>query len=66
MAANRGDTVTAELVETDTHADWGPARSRTVTWYSPGPSAAKGLAMSGIDYLRAIVDGDLPQPRSPG
>ena len=58
--------MTAELVETDTHADWGTERSRTVTWHSPGPTTAKGLAMSGIDYLRAIVDGDLPQPRSPG
>jgi hypothetical protein len=27
-----------------------------------GPSTAKGLAMSGIEYLRAMVDGDLPQP----
>jgi len=54
--------MTAELVDTDTHADWGPQRSRTVTWHSPGPSTAKGLAMSGIDYLRAMVDGDLPQP----
>ena len=54
--------MTAELVDTDIHADWGPERSRTVTWHSPGPSNAKGLAMSGIDYLRAVVDGALPQP----
>ena len=54
--------MTAELVATDTNADWGPQRSKTVTWHSPGPSAAKGLAMSGVDYLRAMVDGDLPQP----
>jgi uncharacterized protein (TIGR00369 family) len=54
--------MTAELVDTDVHADWGPQRSRTVTWHSPGPSTVRGLAMSGIDYLRAMVDGDLPQP----
>ncbi|MDT5053555.1 MAG: hypothetical protein QOF66_1921 [Mycobacterium sp.] len=54
--------MTAELVATDTNADWGPQRSKTVTWHSPGPSTAKGLAMSGVDYLRAMVDGDLPQP----
>jgi uncharacterized protein (TIGR00369 family) len=54
--------MTAELVDTDTHADWGPQRTKTVTWHSPGPSTAKGLAMSGVDYLRAMVDGDLPQP----
>src|ERR1700737_1513824 len=54
--------MTAELVDTGPHADWGPQRSKTVTWHSPGPSAAKGLAMSGVDYLRAMVDGELPQP----
>src|SRR5262249_41242476 len=37
-------------------------RSRSVTWHSPAPTTAKGLAMAGIDYLHAIIDGDLPQP----
>ena len=54
--------MTAELVETDARADWGPQRSRTVTWHEPGPSTAKGLTMPGIDYLRAMADGTLPQP----
>jgi uncharacterized protein (TIGR00369 family) len=49
--------MSAELIETD---DWGPPRSRTVTWHEPGPSTAKGLTMTGIDYLRAIADGVLP------
>jgi uncharacterized protein (TIGR00369 family) len=54
--------VTAELEDTDTHADWGAQRAKTVTWYSPGPSTARRLAMPGLDYLRAMVDGALPQP----
>ena len=54
--------MTAELIDTDVRADWGPERSKTVAWHSPGPSTAKGLTMSGVDYLRAMVDGDLPQP----
>ena len=54
--------MTLELTKPDTDADWGPERSKTVTWHSPGPSTAKGLTMSGVDYLRAMVDGDLPQP----
>ena len=54
--------MTAELIDTDVRADWGPERSKTVTWHSPGPSTAKGLTMSGVDYLHAMVDGDLPQP----
>jgi uncharacterized protein (TIGR00369 family) len=53
--------MTAELVDVD-QADWGQARSKTVTWYDPGPSTAKGLSMAGIDYLRAMADGVLPTP----
>jgi hypothetical protein len=49
--------MTLELTKPETDADWGPERSKTVTWHSPGPSTAKGLAMSGVDYLRAMVDG---------
>ncbi|CAN5307785.1 PaaI family thioesterase [soil metagenome] len=44
------------------HADWGPLRSRTVTWHQPGPTTAKGLSMAGIDYIRAVVDGVMPIP----
>ena len=32
---------------------WGPQRSRTVTWHEPGPGVARGLAIAGIDYLKA-------------
>jgi uncharacterized protein (TIGR00369 family) len=54
--------VTAELTEPNTREDWGQQRSRTVSWHEPGPSTAKGLSMAGIDYLRAMAAGDLPQP----
>ncbi|KUI19365.1 aromatic compound degradation protein PaaI [Mycobacterium sp. GA-1285] len=55
--------MTLELETTAGRKDWGPQRSRTVTWHSPGPSTAKGLTMAGIDYLRAIADGRLaPAP----
>jgi len=54
--------MTAELVDTPDRADWGPQRSKTVTWYEPGPSTAKGMAMAGIDHLRAMADGALPPP----
>jgi len=42
--------------------DWGASRSRTVTWRDPGPSAARGRAMAGLDYVRAMIDGTLPPP----
>ncbi|MCT7660447.1 PaaI family thioesterase [Mycobacterium deserti] len=54
--------MTVELSKTSDRADWGPQRSRTVTWHDPAPTTAKGLAMAGIDYLRAMADGVLPQP----
>ena len=53
--------MTVELTKSAVRNGWGPQRSRTVTWHDPGPSSAKGLTMAGVDYLRAMVDGDLPQ-----
>jgi uncharacterized protein (TIGR00369 family) len=54
--------MTADVAEATDRDDWGPARTRTVTWHEPGPSTAKGLTMAGVDYLRAMADGELPQP----
>ena len=54
--------MTAELTDTDAGTDWGPQRSKTITWHEPGPSTAKGLTMAGLDYLQAMADGRLPQP----
>ena len=54
--------MTVELTKTADHKRWGEERSRTVIWHEPGPSTATGLTMAGIDYLRAMIDGDLPQP----
>jgi uncharacterized protein (TIGR00369 family) len=54
--------MTAELTDAEARADWGPQRSKTVTWRDPGPATAKGLTMAGLDYLQAMADGRLPQP----
>jgi len=54
--------VTAESTDTTARTGWGPERSRTVTWYDPGPSTVKGLSMTGVDYLRAMIAGTLPPP----
>ena len=51
------------IAEKDTETEvWGPQRSRTVTWHEPGPGVARGLTMAGIDYLKAIIAGELPPP----
>jgi uncharacterized protein (TIGR00369 family) len=47
---------------TDSDTDWGPEQSRTVTWHDPAKPATVGLAMDGIDYLRAMVAGQIPPP----
>jgi uncharacterized protein (TIGR00369 family) len=53
--------MTAEVTDATIREDWGQQRSRTITWHEPGPSTAKGMEMAGIDYLRAMADGELPQ-----
>ncbi len=37
-------------------------RSRTYSWHDPAPTARAGRGMSGLDYLRAMMRGDLPSP----
>lgn len=54
--------MTAELTENASREQWGEQRSKVVTWHDPAPTTAVGLSMAGIDYLRAMVDGELPPP----
>ena len=35
-------------------------QSKTITWVDPLPQAALARTMSGLDYLQAIIDGDIP------
>ena len=37
-------------------------RTRTVSWEDPVPTAMRGLEMSGLDYLRAMMAGEVPPP----
>ncbi|ATL70084.1 PaaI family thioesterase [Nocardia terpenica] len=39
---------------------WGTPRSKTVTWYDPVATARVGATMSGLEYLRAVAEGELP------
>jgi len=38
------------------------ARTRVVTWEDPAPAAQAAVAMTGLEYMRAIVSGELPPP----
>ena len=38
------------------------SRSRTLLWQDPVATAAAGATMTGIEYMRAIVAGEMPPP----
>jgi len=38
------------------------SRSRTIVWQDPVPTAAAGATMTGMEYMQAIVSGELPPP----
>jgi uncharacterized protein (TIGR00369 family) len=40
--------------------DWGTPAAKIVEWYHPSITAAAASTMSGLDFLRAIMDGKLP------
>jgi uncharacterized protein (TIGR00369 family) len=48
--------------EKTTPAAWGPARTKTVSWFDPAITAEAGRSMSGLEFLRAIRDGKLAPP----
>lgn len=37
-------------------------RERSITWEDPGPGTVKGLSMPGIEYMQAVMKGELPGP----
>ena len=37
-------------------------RRRELTWQDPVPTAAVGATMPGLEYIRAVADGELPPP----
>jgi hypothetical protein len=37
-------------------------RSRTLEWSDPVATAAAGAEMAGLDYLRAVIAGELGRP----
>src|SRR5215469_1305674 len=39
-----------------------PVRTRTITWSDPAPTAEAGRHLSGLEFMRAIVAGELPPP----
>ena len=43
-------------------ADWGEPRHKTVVWHDPMITTAAAAELSGLEFIRSIRDGRLPQP----
>jgi hypothetical protein len=54
----------ADAAQAFAAADPGATRRRTIVWQDPLPAAAAGAAMTGLDYMLAIVAGEVPPRRS--
>jgi uncharacterized protein (TIGR00369 family) len=53
-------TGTARPAVAPSAQDWGTPAARIVEWYDPAITAAAVSTMSGLEFLRAIMDGKLP------
>lgn len=42
--------------------DQAPLRQRVIEWSDPKASAEAGRALSGLDYMKAMIAGDVPRP----
>jgi uncharacterized protein (TIGR00369 family) len=40
----------------------GPPRSKVVTWYDPAATVAGGAGLSGLGFMRALIEGKIPPP----
>ena len=52
----------ADVAETFAASDPGNSRSRTLVWQDPVPTAAAGATMTGMEYMTAVVTGQMPPP----
>jgi len=59
---NAGDATAVEAAEAFAASSPETSRSRTLVWQDPVATAAAGATMTGIEYMRAIVAGQMPPP----
>jgi uncharacterized protein (TIGR00369 family) len=57
-----GEATAAEVAERFAAASPETSRRRTLVWQDPVATASTGTSMSGMDYMRAIVSGQVPPP----
>ena len=57
-----GEGSAAEVAEAFAAASPDTSRSRTLVWQDPVATAAAGATMTGMEYMTAIVSGEMPPP----
>jgi uncharacterized protein (TIGR00369 family) len=57
-----GERTAADAVEAFAASSPESSRSRTLVWQDPVPTAAAGATMTGMEYMTAIVAGEMPPP----
>jgi uncharacterized protein (TIGR00369 family) len=57
-----GEACAADVAEAFAVSSPETSRSRTLTWQDPVATAAAGATMTGMEYMAAIVTGELPPP----
>ena len=63
LAAAAGEGATAvEAAQLFAESSPETSRNRTLVWQDPVPTAAAGATMTGIEYMEAIVAGEVPPP----
>ncbi|HEY5977184.1 MAG TPA: PaaI family thioesterase [Solirubrobacterales bacterium] len=56
------DASAAEVAEAYAEQHPETSRSRTLVWQDPVPTAAAGATMTGMEYMTAVVEGQVPPP----
>jgi uncharacterized protein (TIGR00369 family) len=57
-----GDATAADVAEAFAASSPETSRSRTLVWQDPIPTAAAGATMTGLEYMSAVVRGEVPPP----
>lgn len=57
-----GDATATDVAEAFVASSPETSRSRTLVWQDPVATAAAGARMTGMEYMRAIVAGEVPPP----
>jgi uncharacterized protein (TIGR00369 family) len=61
--ASAGDSGTGDAGAGDAGLPaWGPARTKTVTWYDPAATAAGSVGLTGLEFMQALMAGQVPPP----